>query len=577
MRKKNLFKKLIATAGAMVMALTMMMPMGVSAADFPTGNGTLTITKYASTGSDLGWDETNTSQTDPQGTPIENVTFTIKNVGTIVQDTYTDDGTETTALLYNITDENVRNVLRSANVAPVSTNNSTYYYYSSTDIDAGLKSAYNTLHSSIENLVANGGMVQTTNGSGVATFNNLDQGLYLVVETAAPANVTQKSVPFFVSIPSIVNGTEEDGNTTWTTDVHAYPKNAVGTPTIDKGIQVPGTNEGTTKLAYQTNANIGDTITYEVPITAIVPADGLEQLYVTDTMTKGLTYTANSVVVYQMNTADDRDFADNKIVDSSNYSVDGPTPDTGAVAKTITIRFDSDYLETLRAGSTCFFRIVYNCTLNENAVLGQTGNSNKVELYYSNSTSTENVPNVPGTTEPKVFTYGIDLTKTGEKNTFLKDVRFTLTDGSDNPVKVKEDSTATYYIPGGDSNIVTTNDQGKISIRGLAPGTYKLTETKTNSGYVLLKDPITVVISQLSSETGVATATVNGDEVSMTPDELNGNSATAKVPLNVVNNRGFDLPQTGAAGTALFAIVGIVLAAVAGGLLFFLKRSPKRK
>ena len=31
MRKKNLFKKLIATAGAMVMALTMMMPMGVSA------------------------------------------------------------------------------------------------------------------------------------------------------------------------------------------------------------------------------------------------------------------------------------------------------------------------------------------------------------------------------------------------------------------------------------------------------------------------------------------------------------------------------------------------------------------
>ena len=63
----------------------------------------------------------------------------------------------------------------------------------------------------------------------------------------------------------------------------------------------------------------------------------------------------------------------------------------------------------------------------------------------------------------------------------------------------------------------------------------------------------------------------------MTFDNLNTGSNTAKVEVTVVNNKGFDLPQTGAAGTALFAIVGIVLAAVAGGLLCFLKKSPEEK
>ena len=56
--------------------------------------------------------------------------------------------------------------------------------------------------------------------------------------------------------------------------------------------------------------------------------------------------------------------------------------------------------------------------------------------------------------------------------------------------------------------------------------------------------------------------------------EDNG-SAQALVPLTVVNNKGFDLPQTGAAGTAIFAIAGIVLVAVAGALLIFRRKTQK--
>ena len=148
-----------------------------------------------------------------------------------------------------------------------------------------------------------------------------------------------------------------------------------------------------------------------------------------------------------------------------------------------------------------------------------------------------------------------------------------MTNGEDAPVNVTK--SGAYYTPGGNSNKVTTDAEGKINIRGLAPGTYKLTETKTANGYVLLKNPVTVVINQTSAETGEATATVNGDAVTMTDDELNVDSATAKVPLNVVNSKGFDLPQTGAAGTAIFAIAGIVIVAVAGALLIFRKKTQK--
>lgn len=585
MRKKNLFKKLIATAGAMVMALTMMMPMGVSAVEsttYPTsGTGTLTITKYDTTNSgDLTWDTSDNPQTEPtSGTKLGGVTFSIRRVGTISQEIY---GDGELGLLYQIKDTNLQNVLSTNSVTPDSGTDK----YTSTTLNAALKSN----PSSYEAIVTQGTLgenyqSETTSSEkgddfGKATFSGLEFGLYLVAETAVPADITGKSVPFFVSIPSIVNGTDEEGNTTWTTDVNAYPKNTVGTPTIDKAIQAPNSGGTGNDLVYQTNANIGDTITYEIPITAIVPADGLKQLYVEDRMTKGLTY--NSAVIYAMIGADDRDFQSTKLVSPTNYTIGEPTAVEGSTDKVVKISFNSGYLDDLKAGQTYYFRIVYNCTLNNDAVLGQTGNTNSVELYYSNSTSTEDVPNVPGKHTPKVFTYGIDLTKTGEDEEGLEGVQFVLTDNSNNPIYVESKTVDdnTYYVPTGSntgSNVVTTITNGKLYIRGLEPGTYKLTETKTNQGYVLLKDPVTIKIDQTNSENGAARAYLNGSQTDMADDNLNPDSLTAKVELTVVNNKGFDLPQTGAAGTALFAIVGIVLAAVAGGLLFFLKRSPKRK
>ena len=68
---------------------------------------------------------------------------------------------------------------------------------------------------------------KVTSADGLAKFEKLELGLYLVIETKAPDSVTTACVPFFVSIPM----TKGDGSQTnalqdWLYDVHVYPKNS---------------------------------------------------------------------------------------------------------------------------------------------------------------------------------------------------------------------------------------------------------------------------------------------------------------------------------------------------------------
>ena len=235
--------------------------------------------------------------------------------------------------------------------------------------------------------------------------------------------------------------------------------------------------------------------------------------------------------------------------------------------------FNQTYCENLVKPSTQNFTITYKATLNNNAVLGKDGNTNSVTVTYQNAKDSEKtLPNK----DTKVFTYGIDLTKLGEGKTPLKDVEFELKDVTNNKVlnvKTNNDATNSYYTPDGNSSIkLTTDDKGKIYIRGLKPGTYQLTETKTNAGYVLLKDPVVIEIKD-DNATGEAEASVDSKPVTMQNDQKNKDSAKAEVPLTVVNSKGFDLPATGGRGIALFTIAGIAIVAAAGSLLFMRKRS----
>lgn len=70
-----------------------------------------------------------------------------------------------------------------------------------------------------------------TDNDGIAKFDNLALGFYVVVETTTPDKVTTPVGPFIVSVPM----TTKDGDN-WLYDVHVYPKNKTtyGEVTLEK-------------------------------------------------------------------------------------------------------------------------------------------------------------------------------------------------------------------------------------------------------------------------------------------------------------------------------------------------------
>lgn len=555
--KNNLLKRIAAAALAAATILTCAPTTAMAAAP---GTGSVTITKYD--GDNHGYEEYDGEQTVQQGNNLlSHVQFAYAEVGERVQintgDTY--------EMMYTLKAD-VASVLGSP--APDRTDNEVNYYRQETlqtALEQKKDDAIDYVKGNNENTEQ-----ETAESTGQVKFESLAlDKLYLFAETDATGaknadtgdkvNITRVSVPFLVSLPF----TGKDGNQLY--DLKVYPKNATGQETIDKKIVEDG------KEVTETQANIGDKINYKVTYSVPVSEYGLTKLVVTDTMGKGLTF---DNIVEIKNRDQVVDNANNK-----NYEVSAPV--ASGKDTTITITFTEAYLNTLKGPSTQSFTITYGATVNNDAVLGQTGNKNEVYVTYRNKGDNEHNTDHK---ETKVFTYGIDLWKTGENNANLSNVEFTLTKGTGAvnavPVKVKEvtdSNQKTFYVTDNSvaSNTVKTNAEGKIYIRGLEAGTYFLTETKTNAGYVLLKNPVIIVIGQTNPKTGAASATVDGKNTTMKEDSLNQGSATAEVPLTVVNHKGFDLPATGGAGTALFTIAGIVIVAVAAALLFMRKKSQK--
>lgn len=561
--KKNVLKKFAAAALA---AATVMSSMSVMAfaADAETGTteekGSVTITKYMSTsgtGDTLSTENyTGAAPTGEEYKLLKNVEFAYVKVGERVQvDTATSDSSQT-EIQYTVTDENF---LDAIGIEKVEVNKN----FTQKTLNEKVSSSANK--TKVINFVNTykGANKESTDENGTASFTELDlNALYVFAETDATnaalasdgskVNVTKVSVPFLVSLPF----TGSDGTTV--TNLRVYPKNSTGTESIDKNIIENNTKKKTTV------ANIGDTINYEVTYSVPVPENGLTELKIVDTMDKGLTFKneASNITVINDKGAEG---SEKKLTYNTEYTVS-----LDEAKNTVTIDF-AKYLNSLQKNSTETFTITYTVKLNENAVLGQTGNKNKVYLEYQNYGEKE--PKKTTDKDTTVFTYGIDLTKKGEGTDVLEGVKFELTDSENQPVKVQKNGTNEFYTPGGTSNEVTTATDGKIYIRGLKPGTYKLTETKTKAGYVLLKDPVEIMITQKEAESGIAEATVGRKPVTMQNDQKNSDSKTAEVPLTVVNSKGFDLPATGGRGIALFTIAGIAIVAAAGSLLFMRKRS----
>ena len=111
------------------------------------------------------------------------------------------------------------------------TSEGTTYYFTSDVLNTAVRNvmsdstaAKNTLERYVK---ANGGTTLVeTDANGRTTATGLPLGLYLIVETYVPENVTCTVNPFFVSVPmTTVDGAE------WMYDITLYPKNETGNPT----------------------------------------------------------------------------------------------------------------------------------------------------------------------------------------------------------------------------------------------------------------------------------------------------------------------------------------------------------
>ena len=380
---------------------------------------------------------------------------------------------------------------------------------------------------------------QITDRTGVATFDNLSLGYYLVVETKAPTGYIAGK-PFFIAIPSTDNyGTEKDDKTAgtkWEYDVEAIPKNEE--LYIDKGIVSGGA------LVEENTASVGDTINYVVE--SRIPnyddayfADPSKTpiFKISDEMTNGLTFTYPTGF--------------EKVVTGSGVALNNPADYTLAAGTNgFVLTFTKDFLKDNRGATV---KLYYSAVLNKNAEKGVgESNDNNVELEYSNNPKDFSEK---GTVEneTKVYTFGIKIKKFGEENNLLSGAAFRLYSNA-------ACTTEVFSTLGA----LVSDANGMITFPSVKEGTYYLKETQSPKGYTLLTNPIKVEIVALKDNDGKLTGGfdlyIDDEKITETADGFKTFIEQAKGDSTVAvkNHEGFSLPETGGMGIYIFLAIGLI-------------------
>ena len=520
---------------------------------------------------------------------IQGVEFTYLRVADIAMNNELVDGQRQVGVLYGFAEDTVLQAIGLTAADAHKSENGTRYYTAdklNKAMSDALAANATTVKNALEAAARNGGKAMPeTDENGHSKVSGLEQGLYLVVETRVPENVTSTCNPFFVSLPM----TTIDGKG-WNYDVTVCPKNQTGSPDIEKTVREDknstGKNGGTGDIAdgyaHTATASVGDVVDYQIISTLPTitsKATSLTTYTFVDTLSKGICYNKNDVVIEFFRDAGCTDQITAWNEDSGKFSV---SYDDAANAMTIGMteaglaeinESESVYTDSVKRGySDCTMRLIYAATLTDDAKLGDTDNPNEVELTWKR-TNTSYYDTLQDCCH--VYTYGVDVLKQfSDGKGDLANVNFLLHNDTDGYYLTAELVDGVYYVTGHEAKgnkatVFVPNGEGHIRVMGLEDDTYTLTETATDKGYVLLKDGVEIVITAAESESAcdtcgakllTASGTVNGDAVDM-------EDGNAIVPLTVINNPGFDLPKTGGYGTWMFTVGGCMLLGVAAFIL----------
>lgn len=355
-----------------------------------------------------------------------------------------------------------------------------------------------------------------------------------------------------------------------------------------KAITGQATHEKSTTEKWNDVAdyNIGDAVPFKLYGTMPDTLDDYEHYYYKFTDTLGSQFNTPAVDAITVK------------VNGTPITVDGKNCRVTASGGNITVSFED--IKAYSVNKDSIITVEYSAVLNKTAVIGRNGQTNKVDLEYSNnpnvsykpntSDDNEDTPDDKGKTpEDKVivFTYELDTTKVdGIDNTKkLENAEFKLyrMNGSTKEyVKVDTDSkVAGWTDTAADATTLISDTNGLFKVIGLDDGTYYLEETKAPSGYNKLTNAVEVVITA---------TTVNNQTWSSTPADAltkldvtaggnagTGDEATGIASINIANNKGSTLPSTGGIGTTIFYVLGGTLVVGSGIALVTKKRLGKNE
>lgn len=336
-----------------------------------------------------------------------------------------------------------------------------------------------------------------------------------------------------------------------------YVVEVVGPTTIDpkrgevtsqKKVKDTNDTDGTT-TEWQDSADydIGDAVPFQ--LTGTVPKDfaNYKTYYYAfhDVESEGLTFNKDSVEVFVNG---------DKITTGFEVKTEGLTDGC-----TFEVVFDNlKNVNGVEAGSK--ITVEYTSTLNNKAVLGSTGNPNKMHLEYSNNPNWEGQgkPDTGNTPDDTVivFTYKVVVNKVDQDENPLSGAEFKLekkVGGDWVELELEVDKTGTVF-----------------SFEGLDDGQYRITETTVPTGYNSI-DPIEFTVT--------ADHEIKSDNPQL-KELLGGKLGTGEVSTGIItgtikNQKGATLPETGGMGTTIFYAIGTVLVLGAAVTMITRKRMSR--
>lgn len=447
-----------------------------------------------------------------------------------------------------------------------------------------------------ENRIPNTGLLnalklgsESTKTANAATvvFENMDYGYYLITSTLG-TTITLTSTNF---------------------NANVIDKNQKGPHWDDKGGKVFVDDEGnmlvdaaTQKALENNSANYGDVVNFQLKMDNATNYDGEEMIthyFIKDTLAKGMTY----VTAAGSNDADvtvqiqgNGEAPATPLTKGTDYTIKMTDNADGSHSFEITIKWadiNGNTVNFKHLASPYKITVGYSATVNENAELAGTGNSNTAEFGYAKvpvggTPDPDPAPSYEKVTETtNTYVFALAINKVDPKGAGLEGAEFTVTDEGGNVISVVGDDGVYSYAKSDAQDAKTSVVSGKdglIIIKGVKEGKYTITEIKAPAGYNKLDGTKEVEAEIAEASTYVKEITIykdaDGNVVDQQVNEAYDDTVETDVnvsAINVINKAGSLLPSTGGIGTTIFYVVGGLLAAGAGVLLITKKRMRKEQ